>query len=191
MTTLLAIAHFAGVVVAYFLFGIVSALLGEWNAQRVSKKLVGEAAMSLGLTTDELDDAKNNPQVERYLAQRSSSELLRNRFSDLAGLLLTIFYWICGIASLLVLLGVGYATVTDELANAVHVWWILPLNLVGWVIGLVWCFTCLLLTGRYPGEAKLARKGLLQAIEQRKATEDLPLSEDEDDDWAEDDTGEK
>ncbi len=120
MTLLLAIGHFAGVLVAYLLFAVVTAMLGAWNAQRVGKKNVGEAVLSLGLTSAEIDDPKNNAQVERYLAQRSSSELLRNRISDLAGLLLTIFYWICAIGSLLILLGVGYVTVSDELANAVH-----------------------------------------------------------------------
>jgi hypothetical protein len=194
MTMLAAFGHFAGAIVAYLVFGILTGLLHAWNAERVGKKLVAEAGMTLGLTTTQIDDPKNTAVVQRYLAARSSSELLRNRLSDLAGLLQTILYWVCNIASLLILLGVGYATVTDDLQAAVHVWWIMPLNLIVWLIGLLWGFACLLLTGRYPGEAKLARKNLMAHIDQRTTESHNPsedLNDDLDDDWDEDDGDEQ
>jgi hypothetical protein len=194
MRILTAVGHFAGAIFAYFVFGLLTGLLDAWNAQRVGKKLVAEAGMTLGLTSAQIDDPKNAAQVEPYLAQRSSPELLRNRLSDLAGLLRTILSWACGIASLLILLGVGYATVTEALEAAVNVWWIMALNVIVWGIALLWSFACLLLTGRYPGEAKLARKNLMAHIEQRATASHHPsedLDDDLDDDWGEDDSDER
>jgi hypothetical protein len=83
-----------------------------------------------------------------------------------------------------------YATAAEDLEAAVNVWWIMPLNVIAWGIALLWSFACLLLTGRYPGEAKLARKNLMAHIEQR-ATASQDPSEDLDDDRGEDDSDER
>ena len=39
-----------------------------------------------------------------------------------------------------------------------------------WLASVAFSFACLLLTGRYPGEAKMARKSIAAFIEQRNAS---------------------
>lgn len=54
--------------------------------------------------------------------------------------------------------------------NAVYMWSALAVAVFFWVVSVAFSFACLLLTGRYPGEAKMARKTIAAFIEQRNAT---------------------
>lgn len=60
------------------------------------------------------------------------------------------------------------------LQNAVYMWSVLAVAFFFWVMSVAFSFGCLLLTGRYPGEAKSARKSIAAFIEQRNATEAVP-----------------
>lgn len=46
-----------------------------------------------------------------------------------------------------------------------------------WLASVTFSFRCLLLTGRYPGEAKMARKSITATIEQRSAAAAEPLTQ--------------
>jgi hypothetical protein len=53
---------------------------------------------------------------------------------------------------------------------------VLAVSIFFWLASVAFAFTCLLLTGRYPGEAKTARKSIAAVIEQWDASAAKPLS---------------
>ena len=69
---------------------------------------------------------------------------------------------------------------SDGAASAVYMWTVLGAAIFFWLASVAFSFACLLLTGRYPGEAKMARKKLAAFIEERSATAapqaDAPLA---------------
>jgi hypothetical protein len=60
--------------------------------------------------------------------------------------------------------------------SAVAMWSVLAVAIFFWLASVAFSFACLLLTGRYPGEAKMARKSIAAAIEQLSASRS-PASE--------------
>jgi len=68
---------------------------------------------------------------------------------------------------------VGWAMYTSGSENAVYMWSVLAVAIFFWLAAVAFSFTCLLLTGRYPGEARLARKSIAAFIEQRSASQPL------------------
>lgn len=47
-------------------------------------------------------------------------------------------------------------------------WFVLAVGVFFWLTSVGFSLSCLVLTGRYPGEAKAARKAIANAIEQRR-----------------------
>jgi hypothetical protein len=54
--------------------------------------------------------------------------------------------------------------------NAVYMWSVLAVAIFFWIVSVAFSLACLLLTGRYPGEAKMARKAIAAFIQQRNTT---------------------
>ena len=104
------------------------------------------------------------PKIVQLSSERYSSELLRNRLSDLCGVVRTAWDWLSWVVQILVLVGVTWYTFTDSRDTAVYAWAVIPLIAFFWVVSMVFSLACKVLTGRYPGQAKAARKSLAEYI---------------------------
>jgi len=100
--------------------------------------------------------------------ERFSSELLRNRLSDLCGLILTMWGWLSLLLQAAVLIGVVWYTFTDGTNTAVAAWFIVAIVLFFWITSVMFSLVCRVLTGRYPGQAKQARKMLAEFLKSQQ-----------------------
>jgi hypothetical protein len=167
-----AIIHVVGAVLAAFALGLALLGIGVWGQQRVEKHRLQEACLALGVSLSALESEQDNsllPRLIDYSSKRYSSELLRNRLSDLCGPLRTAWGWLGSLVQFGIVAVVGWSMYTDGAQSAVAMWLLLPVALFFWFTSIVFSYACLLLTGRFPGEAKAARKRLATVIEQRSA----------------------
>lgn len=166
----LAVVHVIGALGGSCAFGILVLLIAVWEQERVEKRRWQDASIALGAPVAALEtDVSLIPRLLDYSSQRYSGELLRNRFSDLCGILRTGWGWLGTLIQAGIVVGVGWAMYTSGAENAVYMWSVLAVAVFFWLVAVAFSFACLLLTGRYPGEAKAARKSLAAFIEQRNA----------------------
>jgi hypothetical protein len=164
---IIAICHVLGSIVAVIAFGFAIGLLAAWEQQRNRKIALQEASISLGIPLDRLDDPGNSDRVFKFAADRFSSELLRNRLSDLCGLANTTWGWL-GTALQVVILGTVIWYSFSDPSVAVNSWWLVAIAVFFWLVSVAFALLCKLLTGRFPGQARLARKQLAQAVVSRR-----------------------
>ena len=69
-----------------------------------------------------------------------------------------------GLVQLVILVAVIWNTVTSDLSDSVHAWWIVAVALLFLFFSVLFALACKLLTGRYPGEARRIRKVLAEEI---------------------------
>lgn len=160
----IAILHVVGALVSSFAFGVLVLALGSWEEKRVQKGRTQDASIALGVSVAALDSKELIPKVLQYSSTRYSGELLRNRVSDLCGLVRTGWGWFGNLLQIGAILAVGWQMYEGGSENAIYMWSILPLALCFWLMSIAFSYGCLLLTGRYPGEAKIARKSLAAFI---------------------------
>jgi hypothetical protein len=171
MLALIAIGHIVGAVVVLVAFGISTLMLAGWESERNQKTALQEASLALGIPVDHFDNTEHQETIIQFAAERYSSELLRNRLSDLCGWIQTGWGWASNLLQVGVLLGVIWYAVTDDLSNGVYAWLIIGIALFFWISSVIFGYACKLLTGRFPGQARQARKLLAQTIGKRQATE--------------------
>lgn len=165
-----AIIHVVGAIVATLVFGILVLIIGGWEQGRVQRRRLQDASIALGVSLAELEnDESLVPKVIQYSSQRFSGDLLRNRLSDLCGALRTMWGWLGTLLQVCIVVGVGWSMYSNGAESAVYMWSVLAVAVCFWLASVVFSFACLLLTGRYPGEAKAARKELAAFIEKRSA----------------------
>lgn len=167
MSALIAIGHIIGAIIVLVLFGVGTLMLAGWERGRNQKAAVQEASLALGIPVNNIDNAEHKEKIIQFAAERFSSELLRNRLSDLCGWIQTGWGWISNLLQVGILLGVIWYTVTDDLSNGVYAWSVIGVALFFWVVSVVFGYACKLLTGRFPGQARQARKSVAAAIEER------------------------
>lgn len=173
----MAVIHVVGALGASFAFGIFVLVIGAWEQERVKKRNFQDASIALGVPVAALEnDEKLIPSLIQYSSQRHNSELLRNRVSDLCGLLRTAWGWLSTIVQVGIVAGVSWSMYTEGAENAALMWSVLAASIFFWLASVAFSFACLLLTGRYPGEAKMARKSIAAAIEQRSAAVAEPVA---------------
>ena len=148
--------------------GFVILAIVAWEDKRSLRRSLEDVSIALGVTVEDLDKEELAPRITQLLSERYSSELLRNRLSDLCGALQTAWNWLSLLLQGVVLLGVIWYTVTGSLETAVYAWLVTPLFLFFWVSGVAFALICKLLTGRYPGQAKQVRKSLAESIRIRR-----------------------
>jgi hypothetical protein len=162
MLTIIAVAHILGAVIVLIAFGFVTLLLSSWELERNKKAAVQDASISLGIPIAELDDPKHQQRITQFVAERSSSELLRNRLSDLCGFVQIGWGWLSNLIQAGVLLSVIWTSVADDPANGVYAWSIVAVAFFFWISSVIFGLCCKLVTGRYPGQARQARKILAE-----------------------------
>src|SRR5262245_51192251 len=162
MELLVAIGHIGGSILAVFVLGIMVMLIASWETERNRKQVLEETAIKLGVTVDDLDSEELAPKLLQLSSDRFSSELLRNRLSDLCGAIRTMWGWLGSLLEVAVLIGVIWYTFTESKETAVYAWFIVAISLFFWIASVVFSLICRLLTGRYPGQAKQARRSLAE-----------------------------
>ena len=128
--------------------------------ERADQSQRRDMAQALGIPLVEFDDAKHHVQVARLVNERFSSELLRNRLSDLCGLLLRGWWWTGAVIQLGIFITVCWL-LFDEGSSVASTMWFVPgaalllllMRHSAWLL-------CKLLTGRFPGEARARRMRL-------------------------------
>lgn len=158
MDILIAIAHILGSIITLLVFGFVVLLIGGWETGKIQKQAAEEASVTLGVSVNDLDKEENAPKLLKLSSEKFSSELFKNRISDFFGLIRTAWGWLSNIVQAVVLIAVIWYTFTDSTDNAVYAWFILGISVFSWLVSVIFSLTCKLLTGRYPGQAKAARK---------------------------------
>jgi len=76
--------------------------------------------------------------------------------------------WLGLLLEAAVLIGVVWYTITDNLDTAVFAWVIVAIALFFCITVVVVSLICRLLTGRDPGQAKLARKFMAEFLKSRR-----------------------
>lgn len=170
---LIAVGHVLGAIIALVAFGLAVLALGAWEVERNQKAAVQEASLALGIPSEQINDPSHAIKVIRFAADRCSSELFRNRISDLCGLVRTVWGWI-GNAAQAVVLGVVVWHSTSDPSVAVYAWWIVAIAVFFWITSIAFSWICKLITGRYPGQARQGRKLLAQLMESQGGTRGFP-----------------
>ena len=168
MSTLAAIGHIAGSVATSVVLGVIFILVATWEAERNKKRVLEEAAAKLGVAVDSLNDECLSDRIIQFSSERSSNELLRNRVSDLCGLFRTVWGLFGSLIQVGVFGAVIWFTFSESHENALYAWFAPSLSVFFWLTSVLFSLLCYFLTGRYPGEAKLARKGLAQFLNDRR-----------------------
>lgn len=167
----MAIVHVVGALGMSLAFGILVLVIGAWDQERVQKSRLQSASLALGVPLASIDNDEDLiPRLLQYSSQRYSSELLRNRVSDLCGALRMAWGWLSTLVQVGIVAGVSWSMYTEGAQNGVFMWSVLAVAIFFWLASVAFSFACLLLTGRYPGEAKMARKSIAAVIEQRNAS---------------------
>ncbi len=162
MELLVAIGHIAVAFIVQMILGFAILFVTSWEKKKNGARALQEAAVTLGVPVADLDSPELWLRVVKYSADRYSNELLRNRLSDFCGVIRTVWDWLGALIQGGILLGVLWYTFTDSRDSAIYAWTILPVMIFFWVAPVAFSFVCRVLTGRYPSEARLARKVLAE-----------------------------
>lgn len=166
MSVLIATGHIIGALVALIVFSLGVLMLAGWESERNQKSALQEMSIDLGIPVSELNNKEHQNRIIEFVAHRFSSELLRNRLSDFCGLLQTCWNWIGTLIQAGAILTILWYTVTDDLANSVYTWLILAVAFFFWISSALFALTCKLLTGRFPSQARQARKSLANLVQE-------------------------
>jgi hypothetical protein len=165
---IIAIAHIVGSILAVLIIGLIFVFIASWEAERNQKHLLEDVSAKLGVVVDDLNNEELAPRILQFSSERFSSELLKNRLSDLCGVVRTLWGWLGWLLQIASLIGVVWFTITENLDNAVNAWFVVGIMLFFSVASIAFSFVCRLLTGRYPGEAKQARKAAADFLKMRR-----------------------
>lgn len=172
---LIAISHIVGAILGTVASGAIVLFVSSWANERNRRAALEELAITLGVAVEDLADEKLSPRIVALTSDRFSNDRISNRFSDLCGTVQTIWDWFGWLLQIGTFFAVVWFTVTESLANAAYAWWIVAIGVFFFIASVLFALTCRLLTGRYPGQAKKARKVMTDFLnEQRKQ---MPSSE--------------
>lgn len=167
MDVLIAVAHIAGSLLVGLVVGISVFLFATWMGDRIQKQELEEAASKLGVTVADMNNEEVVPKLIQLSSERFSSELLRNRLSDFCSVIQVVWKWLGTLTQAAVLVGVIWYTFTESKEIAVYAWFLVGIGLFFSISQMLFWFLCRLLTGRYPGQAKGARKALAEFLNAR------------------------
>lgn len=170
MSAIVAIGHILGAIVVLVAFGIGILMLAAWENDRNQKAAIQELSLDLGIPVEDIDNAEHQEKIILFFAERFSSEHFRNRLSDLCGSIQTCWGWMGNLLQAAILIGIIWYTLVDDPSNSMYAWTIVGIAFFFWISSVVFGFTCKLLTGRYPGQAKHVRKNLINELKKQQKT---------------------
>jgi len=166
MDWLIAAAHIFGALLTVSLLNVVSIFVLSWETDRNRKRELDETAIKLGVAPDQLEREDMTPKIIQLASDRFSSDLLSNRVSDLCGVLRTCWGWLGVALQVGIFISVLWFTASEGKNNAVGAWLMVATSIFFWLSSVAFSLACRLLTGRYPGQAKEARKSLTAFLKQ-------------------------
>ena len=128
-----------------------------------------EAAILLGVTVQDLENNEMSPLLMKYYSDRYSTELLRNRISDLFGTLIGLSKWFILSIQIGYLVWLAWYIFAVRMEHAVYVWGIVPIFMVYMLAIVLVSLSVRVATGRLPGEARAARQLVVKAYARRHA----------------------
>jgi len=146
---------------------VIVLLISSWELKRNNRALLQDLAITLGVAEEDLADETLSSRIVELTSERFSNDRFGNRLSDLCGVVRTVWDWLGSFLQIAIFLGTVWFTFTESLTNAVHAWWIVAIGVFFWIAGVLFALTCRLLTGRYPGQAKKARKEMAEYLNAR------------------------
>lgn len=164
-----ALAHIVGSLIGSIYVTVMAISVGSWEQERYKKRSIEELSLRLGVSPDSLDDEELSERVFEVISEKFSSDLLRNRISDLLGFVATLWGWVGSLLQLGFLVWVAWITFTEDMKNGIYSWSIVGIGLFFWISTSIFSLLCMFLTGRYPGQAKQARKSLVEYLKSRTA----------------------
>jgi hypothetical protein len=167
VNTFTAIGHILGSMISVGIIGFGALMFIAWEGEQGRKRRLEEAAIHLGVVVEDLEKNEVMPRFLKYAAEQYSSELLRNRISDFCGYIQIAWTWITSLLEVAILIGVAWVTFTQDKSSAVYAWAVVAIAFVSIAVNLVFSFSVSVLTGRYPGQAKHARKTIGEVIRER------------------------
>lgn len=170
---LVAIAHIIGASLVGLALGMLTETLAEWEKKRNSKITIESAALKLGVPVSELNNEALAPKLIQYFSERFSDEVLVNRIADLCGVVKVIWGWLGSITQIGIFFWVIYIVITDGPGDAPLIWLTIPIWLTFWIVSVIFSYACRVLTGRFPGQPKAARKELVKARENAHSPEGI------------------
>lgn len=166
MDILIAIAHILGSLISLLVIGYVLLMLQIYESKKIKDRAAEEASLELGVKIEDLDNEEYLKKLLNLYTIKFSSELLKNRLSDFCGFLIKAWGWFSNLIQVVILILVIWYTITDSVHNSIYAWFLPVISVFSLIISLIFSFTCKLLTGRYPGEAKTARKAMIEWIKE-------------------------
>lgn len=165
---LIAVVHIVGALLVGIVFLVIALAYGNWLIRRSGTGEVQAIATQLGITVEEIEEPANLSRVISLASERFNNDRLSNRLSDLVGWLQAALDWLVMLIQIATFAGIIWLTATDSPANAVYVWIVPTISFLMLVERALVTATCRLLTGRYPGQAKVARNGLAEFLKAQR-----------------------
>ena len=167
MSTSIAVGHIVGALILSMALGIGWLVLAGWDNRRHEKLLLQEFCLKFRVPPEQIDNEPYSSKFIAYMTDKFSDEQLKNRISDLCGIIVFCWNILATIVQWAIPLWVIWITVSESKDNAVYIWAIFPVWLFFTVVGVLFVYACRILTGRFPGQAKKARKALVKLIQER------------------------
>lgn len=160
MTTIVAVAHIVGALVALEILGIGFIRFAHWSDAKGRTKALADIASALSIPLADIEDPAHSTSIVEHLRNRFDPALLDNRLSDLCGTLQVYWKWAGYLVQYGFLVLVMWQALTYDKTVSVYAWLVLAIALLAWSFSLLFSWLCHVSTGRYPGQARRTLKKL-------------------------------
>lgn len=158
MSLLSAAGHLVGALSAVTVLHALFFVTARKVADRRAVSELESIGAQIGIPPDELMNSEHDAAIRGAAMVRYSSELFRNRLSDVVGLMLTVAGWLSAAVQLGITAGTAWYCWQNEAIDLMALW-LMPL---AYLLYLLFVATvsavCLVITGRMPGQAKMTRR---------------------------------
>lgn len=161
---MIAVLHLVGALLSMLILSTALYLVGAWIDRSNAERVLQDASITLARPLAQLETPEFNPEIIRYFAAKYTDDLMQNRLSDFLGLLLAAFNWLVLLVETVVFVAIAWFSFTDNQGNAVYAWIVPAIAVASFAIAMCIIALCKLMTGRFPGEARRARRGLAECI---------------------------
>lgn len=162
MHAFIATVNIVGALIVVSLLGMLWAIVAGWINRREKDAIERDMSLDLDLKMGAPPNDETVSMTRKWMAERYSSELFRNRFSDVCGWIRLAWDSLTGLVILAIFATVLWETVTSDAADAKAVWLVVPVWAALAAPSLAFSMTCKFITGRYPGQARSVRKELMK-----------------------------
>ena len=157
-----ALAHITGSVVFWLILDAFEMMFQDWVGQYLKKCRLRNWALDIGVSCEQLtQDNSLNAAVNKYLQKTYASDVVSNKFSDFAAFVVSALYYLSLFVSAVYLCWVVGLIIFDGGKSAPLAWISLIFKLLFFIASVIFSFMCMLMTGRYPGEASAIRQSLM------------------------------